>query len=54
MGPKAIRRMVPAGGVYFFDRLDDTNANPAEGWLQPVSDDVQDCNDGFGLVVWGV
>jgi len=51
-GPKPVRRLVPAGGVFFFE----THDNPAslvEQWLQPVSDDPQDRNDGFGLAVWG-
>lgn len=55
-GPKAIRRMVPAGSVYFF------NANSAEAardlassyWLESVCDADQDRKDGFGLAVWGV
>jgi CRISPR-associated protein Cmr3 len=51
-GPKAIKRLVPAGGVYFFDALDDP-APLAQRWLQPVSDHPQDRNDGFGLAVWG-
>lgn len=51
-GPKPVRRLVPAGGVYFFDALTDP-APLAERWLQPVSDSPQDCTDGFGLALWG-
>jgi len=51
-GPKPIRRLVPAGGVYFFETSDDPSSL-TELWLQPVSDYPQDCNDGFGLAVWG-
>ena len=51
-GPKPIKRLVPAGGVYFFNKIDHPAAL-ADRWLQPVSDDQQDRNDGFGLAVWG-
>ena len=53
-GPKPIRRMVPAGSVYFF-----TVENPGDAerladlWLQSVSNDKQEQRDGFGLAVWG-
>lgn len=53
-GPKAIKRYVPAGGVYFFKVADgDEAAELAKHWLEPVSDDPQDRRDGFGLAVWG-
>jgi CRISPR-associated protein Cmr3 len=53
-GPKATRRMVPAGGVYFFEKLDgDSRILATNGWLKPVSDAPHDCRDGFGLAVWG-
>lgn len=53
-GPKPIRRMVPAGSVYFFevDQPGDA-ASLADLWLQPVSDDEQERCDGFGLAIWG-
>lgn len=51
-GPKPVKRLVPSGGVYFFETRDDPAAL-AEQWLQPVSDDPQDRNDGFGLAIWG-
>jgi CRISPR-associated protein Cmr3 len=55
-GPKVIRRMVPAGSVYFFEA---ENAEAAgylaeNYWLESVCDIPQDCRDGFGLAVWGV
>ncbi|GAB6186805.1 type III-B CRISPR module-associated Cmr3 family protein [Thermopirellula anaerolimosa] len=54
-GPKAIRRMVPAGSVYFFERVDGpTRVLATNGWLKPVSDAPHDCRDGFGLAVWGI
>ena len=53
-GPKPIRRMVPAGGVYFFEKVEgDSNILATHGWLRPVSDSPQDRNDGFGLAIWG-
>ncbi|HVS38758.1 MAG TPA: type III-B CRISPR module-associated Cmr3 family protein [Gemmataceae bacterium] len=52
-GPKPIKRLAPAGGVYFF-KTNDNAASLKDRWLQPVSDEVQDRNDGFGLAVWGV
>lgn len=52
-GPKPVKRLVPAGGVYYFETSDNT-VTLAEQWLQPVSDDEQDRKDGFGLAVWGV
>jgi CRISPR-associated protein Cmr3 len=52
-GPKPLRRMVPAGSVYFFEV---TGGDPLELeklWLQSVCDDRQDRLDGFGLSLWG-
>lgn len=52
-GPKPVRRMVPAGSVYFF-RVDSGDpVSLSHRWLQPVSDDAQDRRDGFGLGLWG-
>jgi CRISPR-associated protein Cmr3 len=53
-GPKPIRRIVPAGGTYFFETVDGKETDLAELWLEPVSDHPQDRRDGFGLAVWGV
>lgn len=52
-GPKAIRRMVPAGSVYFFEIDKGEGEKLAEMWLESVSDDDQEQRDGFGLAVWG-
>jgi CRISPR-associated protein Cmr3 len=53
-GPKKVKRIVPAGGVYFFEVEGDASAaGLADQWLRPVSDDEQDQRDGFGLAVWG-
>ena len=55
-GPKAIRRMVPAGSVYFFEAKNKEAASDlAEShWLESVCDVEQDRKDGFGLAIWGV
>jgi CRISPR-associated protein Cmr3 len=53
-GPKPIRRMVPAGGVYFFEVVGGDASSLVDGWLKPVSDDEQEARDGFGLALWGV
>jgi CRISPR-associated protein Cmr3 len=53
-GPKPIRRMVPAGSVYFFEVTSGEAAALAEhSWLKSISDDEQEQHDGFGLAVWG-
>lgn len=53
-GPKPVRRMVPAGSVYFFEKVDGNSGILASnGWLRSVSDAPQDRNDGFGLAIWG-
>ena len=53
-GPKPVKRIVPAGGVYFFEvEGDESAAGLVDHWLRPVSDDEQDRRDGFGLAVWG-
>jgi len=53
-GPKPIRRMVPAGAVYFFEVVDgDASSLADNGWLRAVSDDPQERLDGFGVATWG-
>ncbi|WP_322922832.1 type III-B CRISPR module-associated Cmr3 family protein [Paenibacillus campi] len=56
---RMVRRMVPAGSVYFFKVI---SGNPAElarlNWLRSVSDanprhEAHDRGDGFGLALWG-
>ena len=51
-GPKPLRRMVPAGSVYFFEVLKG-GAEIADLWLRSVCDCQQDGRDGFGLALWG-
>lgn len=52
-GPKPIRRMVPAGSVYFFETKQGAAEALAHKWLESVSDDEQERRDGFGLALWG-
>lgn len=52
--PKILRRAVPAGAVYFFSVESGSAAELVNCWLQPVSDNAQDCKDGFGLALWGI
>ena len=51
-GPKALRRMVPAGSVYFFEVVEG-GEGIADLWLRSVCDCQQDARDGFGLALWG-
>lgn len=53
-GPKPMRRLVPAGSVYFFERVDGGMDDfVKDAWLCSVCDDEQDRMDGFGISVWG-
>lgn len=58
--PKAVRRMVPAGSVYFFEVLDgDPVKFVSQFWLQSISDKDRrlaffDKQDGYGLATWGI
>ncbi|OBZ15726.1 type III-B CRISPR module-associated protein Cmr3 [Bacillus sp. FJAT-27264] len=61
LNEKAVRRMVPAGSVYFFEVIDGGNPRvlAEQSWLQSVSDtnrrkEAFDKEDGYGLAVWGV
>jgi CRISPR-associated protein Cmr3 len=54
--PKATRRLVPAGSVYFL-KLEGAKTDIKkwieEHWFQAIGDDPQACKDGFGLAVFG-
>jgi CRISPR-associated protein Cmr3 len=53
-GPKPIRRLVPAGSVYFFEIDGDAATLAKSLWLRSVCDKDQDRRDGFGLALWGI
>ncbi|WP_236010992.1 type III-B CRISPR module-associated protein Cmr3 [Alicyclobacillus fructus] len=55
-GPKAMRKCVPAGSVYFFTVLEEDaerTIRPLDLWWSTVADDPQDARDGFGTVAAG-
>lgn len=55
--PKATRRLVAAGSVYWLDLAGSPAARVEwlnRVWMQNISDGEQDCRDGFGLAVVGV
>ena len=52
LGPKTLRRAVPAGSAYFFELLEG-DVKLEEIWLRSVCDDEQDRRDGLGLALWG-
>jgi CRISPR-associated protein Cmr3 len=57
-GPKPLRRLVPAGAVYFFEcsKSGDAKKLAENCWLRSVSDESEDTrerSDGFGLALWG-
>lgn len=53
--PNPVKRMVSAGAVYWFQLLEGgTEENLAKLWLNPLSDELQDQRDGFGLALLGV
>lgn len=50
--PKAMRKAVTAGAVYWFAIEGNVPDNLAELlWLKPISDDAQEQRDGFGLML---
>ena len=55
-GPKPTRRLAPAGTVFFLSLKGEDKAIEKwvkDLWMQCISDDVEDRNDGFGLAVFG-
>jgi len=62
-GPKPVKRLAPAGSVYFFEVLEGAAEALADLWLRSAmnknnsQDDTSnhnEVNDGFGLALWGV
>jgi|GEM_PF-1436016 len=54
--PKPLRRMAPAGSVYFFkaDSPEVAVKIARDNWIRPMSDERTDQMAGFGLAAWGV
>lgn len=52
--PRAVRRLVPAGAVYWFEILQGDADAIARLWLAPLADRKQDRLDGFGLALPGL
>lgn len=52
--PRAIRRLAPAGSVYWFKLIAGSGADLLPLWLAPISDNEQDRRDGFGLALPGL
>jgi CRISPR-associated protein Cmr3 len=53
-GSKPMRKMVPAGSVYFFEIIEGKAEDIAKNfWCKACSDEKQDRIDGFGQVLWG-
>ena len=52
-GPKATRRMAPAGSVYWLRLRGDARAWALAHHMTCISDDPQDRRDGFGLIALG-
>ncbi len=52
---KAVRRLVPAGSVYWFEIVDQPPIGWVEKlWLSSICDQERDLRDGFGMVLLGV
>lgn len=55
-GPKPTRRLAPAGSVFFLSLKGGKEAIKQwvkDLWMQCISDDAEDRNDGFGMAVFG-
>lgn len=49
--PKAMRKAVSAGSVYWFSLIDDMDLTTLQRLSQSLADDVYDQNDGFGMAI---
>lgn len=49
--PRAGRKLVPSGAVYWFEIVEANDDALAAFWLVPISDHEQDRRDGFGLAL---
>lgn len=52
--PRAIRRLAPAGSVYWFKLTGGSGGELSRLWLSSISDNAQDQRDGFGLALPGI
>ncbi len=52
--PRAIRRLAPAGSVYWFKLLEGSGRDLLPLWLAPISDRAEDRQDGYGLALPGL
>jgi len=50
---KPVRRLVPAGSVYFFHKVEGSGEELVDAWMEPVSDEDKDRRDGYGVALWG-
>jgi CRISPR-associated protein Cmr3 len=53
-GPKPVKRLVPAGSVYFFQVQSGQASQVADIWLKSIMEEPQARRDGFGLALWGL
>ena len=49
--PKAMRKAVSAGSVYWFELIDEMDLATLQRLQQPLADDGYDQNDGFGMAI---
>lgn len=49
--PKAMRKAVSAGSVYWFELVDNIDSTTLQALQKPLADDNYDRNDGFGMAV---
>lgn len=52
-GMRTVRRLVPAGAVYWFEVCGDKKLSPEDWWLKSVSNESERANDGYGLALLG-
>ena len=52
-GAKPVRRLAPAGSVYFCEVQEGDPSKLASRWLESVCDREADMREGFGLALWG-
>ncbi len=55
-GQKPLRRLVPAGSIYFLEMENEADCEKIlnKAWMKPISDNEMDRKNGFGLALWGI